>query len=240
MNGQIPGERDHFDVVVTAAHPDDAEIGIGGTMARLADEGFSVLLVNLTDGEPTPLGTHEIRLAEADKAAKILGISRITLDFQNRRLFDSFEARVALGDLFRRHTPRIVITMKGKTVMASPDHQQTQLITEAAVFYSRLSKWPEHFRYPVHAVKQLFYFPIRQRAEEMSGFQFVIDVSRTMDRKMAALAAYESQFPPEKQSFLARIRAWNHYQGMQIGVEAGEVLEIPRFPIIEPADLFRI
>lgn len=233
-------DAEHFEVVVVAAHPDDAEIGMGGTMAKLADAGVSVLLVNLTDGEPTPLGTHEIRMQEAERAASILGIRRLTMDLPNRRLFDTFEGRVALADVLRRHTPRLVMCMKGKTVMASPDHHQAQLLTEAAVFYSRLSKWPEHFRYPVHTVQKLVYFPVRLRHEEAQGPEFAVDISATLDRKMAAIEAYESQFPPEKRSFLRRVRLHNESNGAQMGVHAAEIFEMPRLPILEATDMLRI
>lgn len=239
-SGRRDVDAEHFDVVVVAAHPDDAEIGIGGTMAKLVDEGVSVLLVNLTDGEPTPLGTHEVRMEEADRAAAILGIQRYTMDLPNRRLFDTFEARVALGDVLRKHTPRVVMAMKGKTVMASPDHHQAQLLTEAAVFYSRLTKWPEHFEYPVHTVRQLVYFPVRLRSEEPQGPQFAVDISSTIDRKIAAIEAYESQFPAEKRGFLRRIRLWNESNGAQIGVLAAETLEMPRLPILDARDILRI
>ena len=70
---------------------------------------------------------------------------RINLNLPNRRLFDGFEARLALAKVFRRHRPKVVLGFGGKTVLASPDHYQAMLITDAAVFYSRLTKWDEYF-----------------------------------------------------------------------------------------------
>ena len=104
-------------------------------------------IVDLTDGEPTPLSPGpEVRLAEARRAAEVLGVpERVTLDLPNRRLFDTFEARVALASKFRRFRPRLVIGLGGKTPTASPDHYQASLIIEAAVFYAKLTKWDEHF-----------------------------------------------------------------------------------------------
>ena len=79
----------------------------------------------------------------------------------NRRLFDSFEARVALAKVFRRFKPKVVIGFGGKTVLASPDHYQAMLITDAAVFYSRLTKWDEYFDgLPTHTVVNQLSFPI--------------------------------------------------------------------------------
>src|SRR5512140_2198519 len=98
-----------LDVLAVGAHPDDVEIACGGTLARLAQQGYRVGIIDLTDGEPTPgsLGP-EVRLAEARRAAEVLGVvKRITLDLPNRRLFDTFEARVALAKEFRRYRPRL-------------------------------------------------------------------------------------------------------------------------------------
>ena len=156
-------------------------------------------IVDLTDGEPTPLSPGpEVRLAEARRAADTLGVAlRITLDLPNRRLFDSFEARVALAKEFRRHRPRLVIGLGAGTPLASPDHGQAQMITEAAVFYSRLTKWEQHFDgLPVHTVPRLLYafLAFRQLAPVAAG-GFVVDISDVLETKMAALACYESQFP---------------------------------------------
>ena len=145
------------------AHPDDVEIACGGTLARLARKGYAVGIVDLTDGEPTPHSPGpEVRLAEAQRAAEILGVAtRINLNMPNRRLFDSFEARVELAKVFRRLKPKVVIGFGGKTVLASPDHYQAMLITDAAVFYSRLTKWDEFFDgLPTHVVSNQLSFPI--------------------------------------------------------------------------------
>ena len=130
---------EQLDVIAVGAHPDDLEITCGGTIAKLVRQGYRVGMIDLTDGEPTPLSPGpEVRLAEARQAAEILGAAlRVTLDLPNRRLFDTFEARVALAKEFRKYRPRLVIGLGGKTPMAAPDHYQASLITEAAVFYSR-------------------------------------------------------------------------------------------------------
>src|SRR5690606_3886618 len=118
-------------------------------------------IIDLTDGEPTPLSPGpEVRLAEARAAAEALGVHvRVTLDLPNRRLFDTFEARTALAKEFRKYRPRLVIGFGDKTPGASPDHWQAMQITDAAVFYSRLTKWDEHFDgLPVHTIPSQLYF----------------------------------------------------------------------------------
>src|ERR1700741_3219847 len=124
-----------LDVIAVGAHPDDVEIACGGTLARLSRQGYRVGIVDLTDGEPTPRSPGpEVRLVEARRAAEILGVThRETLSLPNRRLFDSFDARVMLAKVFRRWRPRVVLGLAGKTVLASPDHYQAMLITDAAV-----------------------------------------------------------------------------------------------------------
>ena len=101
----------------------------------------------LTDGEPTPLSeSPEQRWAEAEAAARVLGVHyRRLLNLPNRRLMDDFEARVALAKEFRYWRPSMVIGFGNKTPLASPDHYQAMQITDAAVFYSRLTKWDNYF-----------------------------------------------------------------------------------------------
>src|ERR1700733_1152599 len=128
-----PGQ---LDVIAVGAHPDDVEIACGGTLARLVRQGYRVGIVDLTDGEPTPLSPGpDVRLAEAREAARILGVQvRVTLKLPNRKLFDSFEARGDLAKVFGRYEPTIVMVILDKTPMASPDHWQAMQITDAGIF----------------------------------------------------------------------------------------------------------
>ena len=112
MSAEFP----KLDVIAVGAHPDDVEIAVGGTLARLVKQGFRVGIIDLTDGEPTPKSPGpEARLAEARRAAETLGVQvRVTLDLPNRRLFDTFEARVALAKEFRKYRPRLVLGLGDK------------------------------------------------------------------------------------------------------------------------------
>jgi bacillithiol biosynthesis deacetylase BshB1 len=220
-----------LDVIAVGAHPDDVEIGCGGILARLAEQGHRVGIVDLTDGEPTPGSPGpEVRLAEAQRAAAVLGAAvRVTLELPNRRLFDCFEARVMLAKQFRKYRPRLVLGLGGKTPLASPDHYQAMLITEAAVFYSRLTKWDEHFEnLPVHAVPQfLYYFLAHRSLGPQRPDVLVVDVGGTLEKKMQAIGCYQSQFPPAKAETLGRVRTLALQQGMSAGFAAGEVLASP-------------
>ena len=217
-----------LDFLAVGAHPDDVEIACGGTLAMLARKGYAVGIVDLTDGEPTPLSDGpDVRAREADRAAEILGVPlRINLNLPNRRLFDSFEHRLALAKVFRKHRPKVVVGFGGKTVMASPDHYQAMLITDAAVFYSRLTKWDEYFDgLPVHTITNQLSFPIGLNGLDLPEASGVIiaDIGPTLEVKMEAIRAYQTQFPPQKSRVFGAVEAMNRYHGLTAGFAAGEI-----------------
>jgi LmbE family N-acetylglucosaminyl deacetylase len=222
-----------LDVIAVGAHPDDVEIACGGTLAKLARQGYRVGIVDLTDGEPTPLSPGpEVRLAEAARAAEVLGVSmRIQLGLSNRRLFDSFEARVALAIELRRYRPRLVLGFGEKTPMASPDHWQAMQITDAAIFYARLTKWDEYFQgFPVHTVSTHLYFTLAFHSLEPppGAGHLVAEIGDTLETKLAAVRCYQTQFPPAKAHVLERVRALALQQGAAAGYTAGELFASPR------------
>ncbi len=217
-----------LDVIAVGAHPDDVEIACGGTLARLVQQGYNVGIVDLTDGEPTPMspGPH-VRLEEARRAAETLGVEhRVTLDLPNRRLFDTFEARVALAKEFRKYRPRLVIGFGDKTPMASPDHWQAMQITDAAVFYSRLTKWDDQFDgLPVHVIEAQLYFRLafEPLGANPGADHFVADISDTLEAKLASIRCYKTQFPPAKEYVFDRIRGAALHSGAAAGYTAGEL-----------------
>lgn len=223
---------ERLDVIAVGAHPDDVEIACGGTLALLVDQGYRVGIIDLTDGEPTPKSPGpEVRLEEARKAGEALGIHvRKNLGFTNRRLFDDFETRVALATEFRRYRPRIVIGFGDKTPMASPDHWQAMQITDAAVFYSRLTKWDEYFDgLSVHAVSRQLYFRLAFEPEILSGHpsHLTVDIASTLERKIESIRCYQTQFSG-KPYIYDRVRAAAVMSGQAAGVAAGEVMVATR------------
>jgi bacillithiol biosynthesis deacetylase BshB1 len=221
-----------LDVIAVGAHPDDVEIGCGGTLAQLARQGRRVGIIDLTDGEPTPGSPGPaVRLQEAADAAKILGVhARETLPLSNRRLFDSHEARLALARVFRWYRPSIVIGLAAKTPLASPDHYQAVQITDAAVFYSRLSKWDDQFGgLPVHTVKKQLWYSLGFSSLELppAGGHFVVDIGETFAIKLEAIRAYRTQFPPAKDRLFKTLEAQNRFYGGSAGFEVGELFLSP-------------
>ncbi|MFO0867943.1 MAG: PIG-L family deacetylase [Pirellulales bacterium] len=222
-----------LDVLAVGAHPDDVEIACGGTLALLVRQGYRVGIIDLTDGEPTPRSPGpEVRLAEAAAAAQTLGVQqRVTLPLPNRRLFDSFEARVLLAREFRRYRPRVVIGFGDKTPLASPDHWQAMQITDAAVFYARLTKWDEHFPgLPVHTIDVQLYFRLAFEPATLNGYasHFTVDITETLETKLASVACYRTQFPPEKAHVFERIRGAALIAGAAAGTHAGETFVATR------------
>jgi bacillithiol biosynthesis deacetylase BshB1 len=225
-----------LDVIAVGAHPDDVEVAVGGTLARLARQGYQVGIIDLTDGEPTPRSPGpEHRLQEARQAAEILGArERITLNLPNRKLFDCYEARVELAKLFRRYRPQIVLGIADKTPLASPDHWQAMQITDAAVFYARLTKWDHDFDgLPPHTIRQLLWYPLGFSAlpPDHAAGTMIVDISETLDAKLDAVKAYASQFPVEKQRVFDQIESQARVLGLSSGLQAGELLISPK-PVV--------
>ena len=218
-----------LDVLAVGAHPDDVEIAIGGTLARLVQQGHRVGICDLTNGEPTPGSPGPVtRLAESVEAARILGVQvRETLTLPNRCLFDSFAARIELARFIRKWRPKVVLGIAGKTPMASPDHWQAMQITDAAVFYSRLTKWDDEFAgLSVHTVQKQLWYPLGFSTLDhpAASGSFVVDISATLAIKLEAIRAYKTQFPPSKDRIFRLVEGQNRFYGASAGFEAGEVL----------------
>ena len=218
-----------FDLIAVSPHPDDAEIGCGGTLALLSEMGYRIAIVDLTNGEPTPFNDDpKIRIDEANNAAKILGIERVTLNLPNRKLLDSVEARMTLAKEFLKMKPKIVIGMQGMTPRASPDHYQSQLIFDAAVFYSRLSKWENLLEglAPWRIEHVFYYFTARELMLNSQPFQFTVDITNHYEKKKNALLEYQSQFKAHS-SYNPPIVDWiegmGKYFGSLVGCKYAEI-----------------
>lgn len=207
------------DVVCIGAHPDDVEIGMGATVAKLTSSGTSVAIVDLTNGEPTPYGTPELRVEESRRAAGLLGASRITLSQQNRRLFDCVEAREELATVLRRLRPRVMFVPYA--VDAHPDHVAAAQIALAARFYGKFVK--TEMPGEPHFVSRVFsYMAVHQRI--IAQPSFVIEVADHLPAKITALRAYASQFEsnPANAGVVAMMEDSARMWGGLANVAAGE------------------
>lgn len=211
-----------LDALVVAPHPDDAELGMGGAILRLRAEGFSVGVLDLTNGEPTPLGSPEIRARETAAATEILGLDwRENLGLPNRSLEPTLQARADLAAVFRRTRPRWIFAPYW--IDAHPDHVAATPLIEAARFWSKLTKIdvPGQPHFP-ERILYYYCFHLRQIPEPA----FVLDISDHWEKKQAAIECYRSQFvdnqPPEPPTLLDRLRQQAATWGWSIGVRYGE------------------
>lgn len=230
-----------YDTLVIAPHPDDAEAQMGGTIAKLSDKGQRILLVDLTNGEPTEFAEPGIRAHQAANAAHILGVDRLTLDLQDRFLVDTLETRVRIAQLIREHRPRWVYSIGDACI--HPDHAAMVGLARGGVFLARLGQWD---RVPggdllaaqkEWAIDRLF-FPHCKMEPPWGDFAFAVDVSAVYARKRKALAAYQSIFRPTDDRLLALYEAEDQYYGRMLGVAYAEIFRSASPLLLEDPTVF--
>src|SRR4051812_5565991 len=208
-----------LDALVVAPHPDDAELGMGGTIVRLREQGWKVGILDLTSGEPTPLGSTERRAAETAAATEALGVTwRENLGLPNRSLEPSLVHRRALAAAFRRTKPRVLFAPYWED--AHPDHGAATKLVEDARFWSKLSK-SDIPGEPFHPARIFYYFSVHLRIVERPSF--LLDITDQLDAKLEALRCYRSQLvenqppgvPGVIDSVCDRTRFWGHTAGVR-------------------------
>jgi len=211
-----------LDVLVVSPHPDDAELGMAGSIMKLKSEGHRVGVLDLTDGEPTPFGSPQTRARETAAATEVLGLDwRENLGLPNRRLEPRLEARALLAGVFRRTRPRWVFAPYW--VDAHPDHVAATELIEAARFWAKLTKTdlPGDPHYPERIY---YYFCVHLRLIPQPAF--IVDVSEFWERKLAALRCYRSQLiegrPEGPPTLLDQLRDQAAVWGWAIGARYGE------------------
>jgi N-acetylglucosamine malate deacetylase 1 len=214
-----------LDILAFGAHPDDVEIGVGGTLIRHAAMGYKCGIVDLTAGEAASNGTPEVRRQEALKAAEIMGMAaRDNLGLPDAHLQVNEESLRPVIEVIRRYQPKVVIAPYHRD--RHPDHiRASQLVREAAHLSGlrRYNADGEPHRPPVVAQYFLAVF------EEPS---FIVDISEFYEKKMGALVAHQSQFGLPSDSdwqtlvnnprFIRLIQSRDQYVGSLIQVFYGE------------------
>ena len=206
-------------VLIVGPHPDDQELGMGGTIAQLVQQGHDLLLLDMTNGEPTPCGDPETRAKEAQRAADILGVRRICLDLPNRRIEHSIAARHAVAGVIREHQTEVLFIPYFED--AHPDHVATTRIVEDARFDAKLTKIDLPGE-PCHPARLIYYFCTHLKAVPQPSFIF--DTTNTHALKEQAILAYESQFVTREQNrkIVDWINASAIFFGSRIGAATGE------------------
>lgn len=181
-------------ILTIAAHPDDIELSCGGTIAKLANEGHSVAVLDCTVGELGSRGSAELRMKEAENASKILGISeRYFLNFEDGNVQPTKENIHTVVQYLRMIRPDILLIPP--KFERHPDHEAVHLISRRAQFLSGVSKIETLD--PISSVVQT-----PHRAKKMYSFMqmydfepdFFVDITDTFDKKTESILAYSSQF----------------------------------------------
>ncbi len=234
-----------LDALVIAAHPDDAEISLGGTILRMVDRGAKIGVIDLTQGEMGTRGTAELREREAAKASELLGLAmRRNLGLPDGRVRADLESRELLARVIREHRPDVLFTHHFEDL--HPDHAACGKLVREAWYLSGLSRLAElDGGHAAHRPRQLFHF--------MGHVPFdptvVIDVSDVWERKVAAIRCYASQLEPggvadRGEHFLfgadvlERAASKARYFGERIGRRFGEpLLHVGPLAVSDPLGL---
>lgn len=224
------------DVLFTAAHPDDLELSCGGTIAKMTSSGLRVGMVELTHGEMGTRGSAAIRKREAERGARILGVSfREQLDFGDGGLRTGREEELQFMEVVRRTRPRVVFAAWPEE--RHPDHVRAGKLVTDASFYAGLRQI--HTKFPAHRPQAVIYYLQNYVAPPT----FIVDCTDTWKTKMRAIGAFKSQFfqrgPHQPQTrlsqkqFLEVIEARGKHFGAMIGTSYGEAFVTKQPPRVD-------
>ncbi|MCS4432770.1 bacillithiol biosynthesis deacetylase BshB1 [Aquiflexum gelatinilyticum] len=225
-----------LDILVIAAHPDDAELACSGTIAAQVAKGYKVGILDLTKGEMGTRGTPEIRMQESEEASKILGVSiRENLGFKDIFYRDDDSHRLEIVKIIRKYKPEIVLA--NAVTDRHPDHGKGGAVASNACFMSGLRKIETHFdgidqapwrpKYVYHYIQNNYIKP-----------DFVVDITDFWGIKIESIKAFRSQFydpnNKEPQSFISSaefldfVEARSREFGHSIMVKYGEGFTVER------------
>lgn len=213
-----------YDALVLGAHPDDAEMGMGGTIAAFTAAGRRVLLLSLTQGEMGSWGDPQQRAAEATVAAGLLGCEHRILDLPDSALSDDHPTRRRIATLLREIRPRLLFAPYPYTRAghldgrANVDHLACGLLAREASKLARLQRiLPE---VEAHSVQRLYYYMIPETVTP----SILVDVSAHEKKLSEAIEAYESQMRIGRGSrkILEQLLLWRRALGQRLHVELAE------------------
>jgi bacillithiol biosynthesis deacetylase BshB1 len=224
VNLASAGIEKPLDILAIAAHPDDVEQTCGGTLIRMAELGYRTGVLDLTAGDMGSRGTPEIRLTEADAAAREMLLAwRGNMRLPDARLENTVSVRMSLAAEIRALRPRVVILPYWEA--RHPDHYRASEMGFEACFLAGLKKLDEETQ--PHRPAKILYSSLYANVAP----SFVVDISAQFERRMAALLAYDSQYGeqsqgsdlfPQQHEIRERLGAIARFYGNLIGVKYGE------------------
>ncbi len=221
-----------MDILAIGAHPDDVELSCGGTLIKLAKNGFQTGIIDLTLAELSTQGNPQQRQQEAETAGRMLkAIVRENLELPDGGIENTDANRLLVIEAIRKHRPRLVFAPYWYD--RHPDHgNASQLVTDSC-FYAGLEKIKTEYE-AYRPLSVIYYY---QHWVEQPVF--IVDISDDFEIKMKAVRAYKSQFirtGKTKETFINRpeflqsIKSRAEYYGYQIGAQYGEPFFV-RLPI---------
>ena len=180
------------DILAFGAHPDDVELGCGGTIIKMVSEGKKVAVIDLTEGELGTRGTAETRAEEAKNGAELMGVfARENLGMKDGFLNNSEEYQMRVVKMIRKYKPEIVLA--NAIDDRHPDHAKAAKLVSDACFLAGLRKietLDDNIQQEVWRPKHIFHYIQWKHINP----EFVIDISSVMDKKIDACMAYKTQF----------------------------------------------
>jgi bacillithiol biosynthesis deacetylase BshB1 len=215
-----------IDLLAIAAHRDDVELTCAGTLLKAADAGYRTAIVDLTAGESGTRGSADLRGQEAERAARVLGVTeRRNAGLPDAHLQNDEASRRVVVELIRHFAPRIVILPY--PVGRHPDHRVASELGRDACFLAGLARY-DAAGAPARPEKILYALAYREDPVKPT---FVVDISAQMERKMASIRCYSSQFDgakaageifPTGQDLYALVETQNAHYGSLIRTRYGE------------------
>ncbi len=179
------------DILVFGAHPDDIEIGCGGTVIKLTDGGRRVVLVDLVRGELGTRGSADLRAQEAEKGAEILGVTaRENLGLEDGHVAVTPEGRRRIAEVIRRWKPESLLLPYWED--RHPDHANASPLVYEGAFLAGLERYDTGQE--KHRPTRLFYYAGWYEFEPT----FIVDITEQFERKMEAIYAFSTQFQPDR------------------------------------------
>jgi bacillithiol biosynthesis deacetylase BshB1 len=220
-----------LDVLAIGAHPDDADLGVGGMLHKLSDAGHRVGILDLTRGELASRGTPDLRAAEAAEAARRLGLARREqAGLPDGGLADTAEQRATVAHWIRVLRPRVLLAPM--TPDRHPDHEAAHRLVRSAHFFSGVAGLDTGAA--PHRAERIFYYHAYHEADLAPAL--VVDIGGHFEAKRHALEAFASQFHqpgaagPEthvsSRAFWEQIEHRSRHWGARIGAAHGEPLHL--------------
>jgi bacillithiol biosynthesis deacetylase BshB1 len=216
---------ENVDVLTIAAHPDDIELTCAGTLIRMVDQGYSVGILDLTQGEMGTRGTPETRAREAEAARAVIGARfRERMDLGDSRLTPSLENRLAVAQNIRLARPRTVILPYWEA--RHPDHYNAAILGYEACYAAGLKQLPITGK--PHRPKKILYASMYWEVKP----SFLVDITAQFARKVEAVNCFASQFAGDLRDVTELYPAWGRlidrittqckYYGHLMGVDYAE------------------